>query len=128
MCTTAGPISEAASASRKRFASSSVSGLKVHPRGLREKIWKVSQSMAAARSTARAIDPAIETCTPTFYHFSTLLLTDRASRIIREIWSLVHLNLANHKFLSSSGERRIPILLIDGMQCYRVSPGPIDQG
>ncbi len=47
------------------FTCSSARSLNFHPLGFREKIWKVSHPISLARSTARSIEPAMETCTPT---------------------------------------------------------------
>ena len=65
MWSTAGAIPDAASAARNASASAVASGFAAQPRGFREKIWNVSQPIPCARSTAFAMEPAIETWTPT---------------------------------------------------------------
>lgn len=60
-----GEMPEFSRASLNCAVSSGVRSRYPHPLGFRENIWNVLQPASAARVTASAIDPAMETCTPT---------------------------------------------------------------
>src|SRR6266700_5229391 len=66
MWSTTGPRLDSTSFSLKLLTSSGSSSANFQPRGFRVNTWNASQPSSLARSTARTIEPEIDTWTPTF--------------------------------------------------------------